>query len=750
MLRRTSTVVVSVTLMCSMSACTTTKLSSTKQAGEQLSRTVLEKRTTKTEYLLKQVDPYTVSASVHQCQADYVKTESKILLSESFATKNCTAKGIFLIGAYPLLTVFSFGTYPIIDVLSGFKETGKFFDDCPATYSTETNDAPGTMTKEFLDKSSEVCSTKPVTKGAVEVAYGEQSLHLKPSDQGVVRLPLRHIAHLENLDQKTTVVWQYEGTRVNTVSNASTPEQKQESVRNYLNKLSDQKLFTMQVNDRSGFYQGDTKLMEEIRKELPKYYHLEKVNLPPERAANKLAGKESNLVASAEERSVNRLAHAENAVPGSEADRSMNRLAKSENQSPEGEAAAGAPNRLARSENQLAGSAADGHTMNQLSKSENQLPGSAAEGRAANRLPDSENAVVQSPGDSSMDRLAQVENMVASTDEQFAYRLVPNQASMIFKSGEYIGNIELPVIDYNEAPRAVQVNTNVMARQVDSLLPNYQNEDRSMKVSIKDTSMTLMNKTDRTLKLNKVSMYYNGKFVDNILERPMELAPGSQQTLQLKEVIEHDLGLLANYGNINAQQAQRMKINFGLGASYLDPQNGQPATMSQVNTYDVFEMIRNLSETAKLEHHMLSLIDDKSIPPAELRQMFASSQDASDNYDPTSVQAGLDFEFDTGKADIKKEYLENLKKIGQSMQQFPKMLGIIEGHTDNVGSEELNRKLSEKRADAVKKYLVQAYGIDPSRIQAEGFGWSRPVADNATAEGRAKNRRIKGRIIYSD
>ena len=69
-------------------------------------------------------------------------------------------------------------------------------------------------------------------------------------------------------------------------------------------------------------------------------------------------------------------------------------------------------------------------------------------------------------------------------------------------------------------------------------------------------------------------------------------------------------------------------------------------------------------------------------------------------------------------------------------------LVIVEGHTDGVGSEGYNMKLSRRRAEAVRGYLVD-HGIAPSRIRAEGFGKSRPVASNDTAEGRAQNRRVE-------
>lgn len=66
----------------------------------------------------------------------------------------------------------------------------------------------------------------------------------------------------------------------------------------------------------------------------------------------------------------------------------------------------------------------------------------------------------------------------------------------------------------------------------------------------------------------------------------------------------------------------------------------------------------------------------------------------------------------------------------------------IAGHTDDTGSEEANQVLSRERAQAVKDFLVEYYGIDPDRLVARGYGESRPVASNETEEGRARNRRV--------
>ena len=107
----------------------------------------------------------------------------------------------------------------------------------------------------------------------------------------------------------------------------------------------------------------------------------------------------------------------------------------------------------------------------------------------------------------------------------------------------------------------------------------------------------------------------------------------------------------------------------------------------------------------------------------------------------------LEVHFDTNKWDIKPEYYPVLEKFAKFLKDNPKIKVEIQGHTDSVGSAKYNLKLSQKRAEAVKKVLVEKYGISPDRIIAKGYGESMPVAPNDTEEGRAKNRRVVAKII---
>lgn len=106
----------------------------------------------------------------------------------------------------------------------------------------------------------------------------------------------------------------------------------------------------------------------------------------------------------------------------------------------------------------------------------------------------------------------------------------------------------------------------------------------------------------------------------------------------------------------------------------------------------------------------------------------------------------LNILFDIDKAVIRDEYRDEVGRVATFMQKFPSTTAVIEGHTDDVGSDEHNMQLSQQRAESVVNYLVDKFGIDRSRLAAKGYGKTRPIADNATEEGRQKNRRIEAII----
>jgi outer membrane protein OmpA-like peptidoglycan-associated protein len=98
--------------------------------------------------------------------------------------------------------------------------------------------------------------------------------------------------------------------------------------------------------------------------------------------------------------------------------------------------------------------------------------------------------------------------------------------------------------------------------------------------------------------------------------------------------------------------------------------------------------------------------------------------------------------FDTGKADLRAPAREALARLSGVVSNYPSLHLDIEGHTDSTGSVDFNQTLSEKRANAVRDYLI-SQGLNPDSLSAVGLGQANPVADNSTAAGRQQNRRVE-------
>ncbi|MBS7661426.1 OmpA family protein [Pseudomonas lalucatii] len=110
------------------------------------------------------------------------------------------------------------------------------------------------------------------------------------------------------------------------------------------------------------------------------------------------------------------------------------------------------------------------------------------------------------------------------------------------------------------------------------------------------------------------------------------------------------------------------------------------------------------------------------------------------------VRVELDVKFDFDKSRVKEESYGDIKNLADFMKQYPQTTTVVEGHTDSIGTDAYNQGLSERRANAVRDVLVNQYGVEGGRVNAVGYGESRPVADNATDAGRAINRRVEAEV----
>ncbi|MEO9654278.1 OmpA family protein [Marinomonas sp.] len=103
--------------------------------------------------------------------------------------------------------------------------------------------------------------------------------------------------------------------------------------------------------------------------------------------------------------------------------------------------------------------------------------------------------------------------------------------------------------------------------------------------------------------------------------------------------------------------------------------------------------------------------------------------------------------FETGKYDVKRDYYQEIQKIADFLRVHPNTKAHIEGHTDDVGNDVYNKELSLERAEAVAKVLTSYFQVDSARVTFKGYGEEQPIADNTSAEGRSRNRRVMAEVF---
>ncbi len=142
--------------------------------------------------------------------------------------------------------------------------------------------------------------------------------------------------------------------------------------------------------------------------------------------------------------------------------------------------------------------------------------------------------------------------------------------------------------------------------------------------------------------------------------------------------------------------------------------------------------------------------DDRCPDVAETKNGFEDGDGCPDEVpsDVSAFQGTLEgISFDTDRDTITPASTQTLDAAVEALAKFPSVRVEISGHTDSQGAPAHNLDLSQRRADAVKKYLV-GHGIDASRVETRGAGSDEPIDTNKTAEGRARNRRIEFRVLH--
>lgn len=151
------------------------------------------------------------------------------------------------------------------------------------------------------------------------------------------------------------------------------------------------------------------------------------------------------------------------------------------------------------------------------------------------------------------------------------------------------------------------------------------------------------------------------------------------------------------------------------------------------------------------QHH---LKDDDKDGVINMRDKCADTpiNAAIDNYgchksNSKLLSIELNILFVSNRYEVPSIYYDEVKKLASFMRDNPGSSVIIEGHTDDIGNERLNQRLSKNRAQAIATILINTFRIAKSRVQAIGYGEARPIASNDTIEGKTKNRRVVAEIF---
>lgn len=264
--------------------------------------------------------------------------------------------------------------------------------------------------------------------------------------------------------------------------------------------------------------------------------------------------------------------------------------------------------------------------------------------------------------------------------------------------------------------------------------------------------------TDKARNLAKQA-HYEAKHALYLNQYVDELDDSDKSLEEIILTVEEPYKEIANVLLINARfdhgfdsVAKSITDQIAVLNDSLHMQNQQIASLQQEN-------ITLQSENAELRNDLESLTNEQSVisdevkAMREFRQQFTTlnelftKQEARiirDKNDAILRLTGLSF--DVGSSVIKSEDFALLTKVQRAINTFPDSKVIIEGHTDSQGGDELNMKLSQERADAVKTYLLANMDIGSHQMEAIGYGETMPLANNETAQGRSLNRRIDIRI----
>lgn len=218
-------------------------------------------------------------------------------------------------------------------------------------------------------------------------------------------------------------------------------------------------------------------------------------------------------------------------------------------------------------------------------------------------------------------------------------------------------------------------------------------------------------------------------------ERPItQIAAAADMRAEFEEGYQEPTNKIIAYIDDQQVQAQRLDQNINDLHGEITDLHGQVAKMRQQLGGATEERIV-LSERLETQARVRKQF-------AQVETMFTRNEARVLRESNDVILRLVGLSFDVGQANIAPKNFQLLTKVQGAIQTFPNSKLIIQGHTDSYGSDTANYALSQRRAEAVRAYIMANMRIDSSKVSAIGYGETKPIANNETPEGRARNRRI--------
>jgi len=316
-------------------------------------------------------------------------------------------------------------------------------------------------------------------------------------------------------------------------------------------------------------------------------------------------------------------------------------------------------------------------------------------------------------------------------------KIYPDNSYKLMKRTQYakLGNPLALTLDLKNTPLDVYE-----ARNAVDIAKSQGAEKYAPEIYSKATSSLQMTENSLSSKAEKSQIITNARQTIQFAEDARELSSERQEAERIQK--EKDAAAAKAKAEAEAQAAAEAQRQAELNAAKEAQMRAEAAqAQAEANAKQAAEKAR--ADAARQETERAKAAT--AALRAQLLQQLNSVLQTTDT--PRGLVVNMaDVLFDFGKYNLKPDAQIKLAKLAGIIQAHPGLHLAIEGHTDNIGTDEANMKLSQQRADAVRDFLTQQ-GLAPDTLTATGFGKAEPVADNSTSDGRQKNRRVE--IIVS-